>query len=241
MNVRRAELSPSGQERQERLPLETGLNSEVLRDHGALGVDMLARLNDRIRQMLRDEPELLIWKGFAHKEQRIAIAELALMVAHARRDRTGIHTPKQIAWAWSQLGRIKTLPKFLRWFAGTFFSEDKPEGIDCAFQFLQACEFGFPRTIAAVEALVRQAAPDADLSYAAYIAAMECWFRPAWMKELDEAGIPLPLAERLASFLGDVSGRAEALNAIRDLDSADSDNLDSIDKFILDLALNRDD
>jgi hypothetical protein len=198
---------------------------------------MLTWLDDRVREMLRDDPDTLIWKGFAQREQRIAIAELALKVAHTRGDRTGIHTPKQVAWTWSQLGRIRTLPKFLRWFASTFFSEKESEGIDCAFQFLQACEFSFPRTIAAVEALVRQALPDANVSYATYIAAMECWFRPPWMKEMDEAGIPLPLAERLAHYVGDVEDRTEALNAIRSLATDQLDELDSIDNFILDLAL----
>ena len=237
MNVGRAELSSSGQERQQRLPLETGLGPQLLRDHGALGIELLIRMKDRVRQMLRDDPASLIWRGFAHKEQRVAIAELALMVAHARQDRTGIHTPKQVAWAWSQLGRIKTLSKFLRWFAGTFFSERKSEGIDCSFQFLQACEFSFPRTIAAVEALVQEAMPDASVSYATYCAAMECWFRPSWMKELDEAGIPLPLAERLAYFVGDASGRAEALEIIRNLDLQGREEFDSTDRVILNLAL----
>lgn len=237
MNVQRAELSPAGQERQRRLPLDTGLSPEVLRNHGGLGVEMLTWLDNRIREMLREDKNTLIWKRFPQKEQRIAIAELALKVAHTRGDRTGIHTPKQVAWAWSQLGRIRTLPKFLRWFAGTFFPEDKPEGIDCAFQFLQACEFSFPRTIAAIESLVRQAVSDADVDYATYMAAMECWFRPPWMKELDEAGIPLPLAERLAPYIGEASGRAEALEAIRSLDTNEIGNLDSIDNFILDLAL----
>jgi hypothetical protein len=145
-----------------------------------------------------------------------------------------------VAWAWWQLYYFKALPKFLRWFADTFFKDDKPEGIDCAFQFLQACEFSFPRTIAAVESLVRQSAPDAEINYATYIAAMECWFRPPWMKELDEAGIPLPLAERLAPFVGDVVGRAAALEAIRGLIDHEFDGLDSIDTFILNLALGAD-
>jgi hypothetical protein len=85
--------------------------------------------------------------------------------------------------------------------------------------------------------LVRQAAPESDPGYGAYIAAMECWFRAPWMKELDEAGIPLPLAERLAPFVGDALGRAEALEAIRNLGPDDSDALDAVDRFILDLAL----
>jgi hypothetical protein len=237
MNVQRAELSSAGQERQRRLPLDTGLSAEVLRDHGALGADMLVRLDGRIREMLRDDPASLLLQGYADRAQRIALAELALMVAHSRRDPTGIHTPKQVAWAWLQLGRIKSLPKFLRWFVGTFFEEDKPQGIDSAFQFLQACEFSFPRTLAAVEALVLQAMPAAEVNYSPYIAAMECWFRPSWMKELDEAGIPLPLAERLALYVGNPSGGEAALETIRTLDDDDTGQLDAIDKFILELAL----
>lgn len=238
MNVQRAELSPLGQERQQRLPLDTGLTPDVLREHAALGVDLLMRMNERITEMLKGFPDLLIWKGFANKEQRIAIAELALMVAHARQDRTGLHTPRQVAWAWSQLGRIGSLPKFLRWFASTFFSDNKAEGIDNAFQFLQVCEFGFPRTLMAAEALVKKAVPDADLSYATYVVAMERWFRPSWMKELDESGIPLPLAERLAIYVGDATGRGEALDVIRSLDLESLSQFDTVDRFILKLALN---
>lgn len=236
MNVDRVELSPAGQDRQRRLPIETGLSAEILRDHGALGVELLGVLDDRVRRMLGDAPRSLLWRGYPDKDQRIAIAELALLVSHSRREQTGIHTSRQVGWAWSQLLQIKSLPNFLRWFARTFSRKDEAEGIDCAFQFLQACEFGFPRSLSAVEALVRAALPEADASYAGYIAAMECWFRPPWMKELDEAGIPLPLAERLGARIGDVAGRRQALEVIRGFDMDDG-TFDRIDRFIIDLAL----
>lgn len=238
MNVDRAELSPRGQQRQQRLPLETGLDGEIIRKHGAIGVDLLLRLNDRIKEMLEDDPGAVIWSGFPTRHQRIAIAELGLIVAFARRDPTGVRTPKRVAWAWAMLYEMESLPAFLRWFAGTFFADDEADGIDAAFQFLQACEFSFPRTLAAVEALVRQAVPGAEFSYGVYIAAMECWFRSAWMKELDEAGIPLPLAERLARFIGNPPGRTQALETIRNLSPQVMERLDEIDRFILDLALN---
>ena len=144
MNVDRAELSSTGRERQATLPRATGLSAQVLREHGALGVDLLMRLRNRIDEMLDDSPETLIWSGFPDKEQRKAVAELALMVAHERKDQTGVHTPAMIGWAWSQLNRVTTLPKFLRWFVGVWFEDDKPAGIDAAFQLLQACEFSFP-------------------------------------------------------------------------------------------------
>jgi hypothetical protein len=237
MNVDRSELSPSGQQRQESLPSTTGLSFEILRDHGALGVELLLNVNVRILETLRTSPEDLLWKGFPSKEQRIALAELVLMIAHARQDRTGLHTKKQVAWAWSQLGRIKTIPKFLRWFAGTFFETDKPAGVDAAFQFLQACEFGFPRAISAVEALILHARRESGIEYGAYIVGLENWFRPTWMKELDEAGIPLPLAERLSSRLAQPETRGAAIEQIKQLDLDLLDDIDSMDRFILRLAL----
>lgn len=236
MNVDRSELSRSGQERQQKLPTETGLSSDILKDHGAIGVELLLRLKTRVDEMIENDPNSLIWTGYAEREQRIAIAELVLLVAHARREPTGLHTPRQIAWGWSQLQYQKALPMFLHWFVDTFFKEDKGGGIDAAFQFLQACEFGFPRTLAAIEALVRQVQPDAEVSYAAYMTALELWFRPRWMKELDEAGVPLPLAERLAPFIGEQAGRLEAMEAIRKLDVGSIRQFDAIDSFILDLA-----
>jgi hypothetical protein len=58
------------------------------------------------------------------------------------------------------------------------------------------------------------------------------------MKELDEAGIPLPLAERLSRYLGQPSSRADAIERITALRWSEMDDLDAIDAFILNLALN---
>lgn len=238
MNVPRAELSLAGQDRQERLPFDSGISADVLKDHGAIGVELLQRLSQRIDEILEENPDFLLFNGFAHKEQRIAIADLVLMVAHAKQTPTGIHRAKQVGWAWSQLLYFRSsMPGFLKWFASTFFKDNIPAGIDAAFQFLQANEFSFPRTLAAVEALIRHKMPDADFSYAAYIAALECWFRPSWMKELDEAGIPLPLAERLSPYLGNPASRHDAMNAIRAMSPTARQRFDAIDHFVMELAV----
>jgi hypothetical protein len=236
MNVERSELSPAGLQRQDNLPGSAGLSAEILREHGGLGVDLLTTLRTRILQMLGQKPDSLIWTGYPNKEQRIAVAELALLVAHRRNDPTGIHTPKMVGWAWSQLQRISTLPKFLRWFVGTWFKDDKAAGVDAAFQFMQACEFSFPRTITAVEAIVLHLRSDAHASYGPFIVALENWFRPAWMKELDEAGIPLPLAERLAPHLNNPASRSDALRQIAALNLQRFPSFGDVDRFILSLA-----
>jgi len=238
MNVERNELSSNGRQRQDDLPRTTGLTPGFLKEHGGLGVELLLILRDRIAQILAVAPETLLWIGFPNKEQRKTLAELALIVAHSRRDPVGLHTNALVGWAWHQLGRVRTLPKFLSWFASLNIFEDKrAEGVDAAFQFLQACEFSFPRTLAAVDALVRLARPGANVDYGPYIVNLEKWFRPQWMKDLDEAGIPLPLAERLAPYLDDPSDRAEAIIQITALNWRSMEQLDEIDRFILALAI----
>lgn len=237
MNIERSELNPAGLQRQDNLPGTAGLSATILREHGGLGVELLTTLRTRIIQMLAQKPDALIWAGYPTKDQRIAIAELALLVAHSRRDPTGIHTPRMVGWAWSQLQKIRTLPKFLRWFTSTWFKDDKPAGVDAAFQFMQACEFSFPRTISAVEAIVLHLRADANVDYGPFIVALESWFRPAWMKEVDEAGIPLPLAERLAPHLNNPTSRSDALSQIAALDLQRFPSLGTVDRFILSLAI----
>jgi hypothetical protein len=237
VNVERGELSPAGQERQDRLATHTGISLQILRDHGGIGVELLAQTFTSIKSILDETPGFLIWTGIPNKEQRKAVAELALRIAHARREQTGLHTPAQVGWAWSQLRSTKTLGGFLRWFARTFFSEDAPAGVDAAFQFLQACEFSFPRSIAAIEALVLHANPGAAVNYSPFITLMENWFRPSWIKQLDEAGIPVPLSERLGKYIGPAATKADALNAIKNLRFHEIKDLDEIDRFILAHAL----
>lgn len=229
INVDREELSQEGRARFDRLPTQTGLPAEILREHGAMGTGLLQELAEKVQQLLTDAPSDLVWSGFPDKAQRIAAADLLLYVAHKRRETTGLHTPKQVAWAWSQLNYHQSMPSFLSWFVGTF---DGERPIDAAFQFLQACEFSFSRTLGVVEALVRHLEPSVSISYGAYIVGLENWFRPPWMKQLDEAGIPMPLAERLQKYLKSPNSRADALSQITNLDLA-MPELDDVDRFIL--------
>lgn len=235
MNVEEDELSASGRQRKSQLPANTGLSAAILREHGAIGFDHLMAAYERVQELLEEDESQLLWSGHPNKQQRIAAADVALKIARGRQEQTGLRTPKQVAWGWAQLDKISTLPKFLRWFAGTFHKDDEARGVDEAFRFLQACEFGFPRSMAATEALVRFARPGEEPKYGPYIAAMENWFRVPWMKQVDEAGIPLPLAERLARYLNNPIDRHAALVQIASLD-VDRLRLGQIDRLLIELA-----
>lgn len=239
MNVERENLSPPGQIRQDRLPDEVGLSPDILRTHGNLGIQLLMDVRQKVETMLNVDPGSLRWKGYPDREQRVAVAELALHVAHVRQDTTGIHSAKQVAWAWSQLRTARTLSGFLRWFARTFSRRDASDGVETAFQFLQACEFAFPRTLSAIAAVVNHCDRREDADYDVYLTDMENWFRPPWMKQLDEAGIPIPLAERLARHVGQARSRSDAMGTLAALDLDALEDLDEIDRFILHQAVLR--
>lgn len=236
MNVHESDLSEAGKARQAEIPFETGLSESLLREHAVIGVELLVSLSRRVQDLLAEAERSLVWKGYPDQEQRKALAELAVFVAQKSSDRIGLHTAKQVAWAWSQLKSIKTLPGFLRWFVRTFYSAQPAGGVDAAFQFLQACEFSFPRSLAAVEALVQEVQPDADIAYGPYIHALENWFRPQWMKQLDEMGIPLPLSERLSRSIGSTATRAEAVKRLRSMNLTGED-FDEMDRLIVQSAL----
>ncbi|MCJ2052865.1 hypothetical protein [Methylobacterium sp. J-070] len=57
------------------------------------------------------------------------------------------------------------------------------------------------------------------------------------MKQLDEAGIPIPLSERLWKYIGDVEDRVDALAAIKALPFDRISEFDEIDLFIISQSL----
>ena len=101
---------------------------------------------------------------------------------------------------------------------------------------LQACDASRPRSLAALEALVAVTSTRRRRTNGVYLTGMESWFRPAWMKQLDEAGIPLPLGERLRSELGGATTGREALMLLSKLDTHAIGHLTPMDRFIIQLA-----
>ncbi|MBW8358111.1 MAG: hypothetical protein K0M54_30170 [Pseudomonas sp.] len=236
MNVDRDALSYEGRIRQEELPEKSGIDQDTLREHGGIGVTTLVELDRFIRQRFKENPELFLWKGVPDKYQRRLLAELAVFIAKKRNERYGRISFKQVSWAWSQLNYYRALPDFLRWFTTIFGKEDEQENIDRAFSFLQACEFNFPKSIMAIQSLVRKVA-GVDVDYSLYVASLENWFRPSWMKQLDEIGIPMPLSERLSVYLGQPESMDQALLNLRRLNLDRIRGLGVVDRYLIGLAV----
>ena len=138
-----------------------------------------------------------------------------------------------MAWAWGKLGRNAPISDFLTWFQSVFSDEDTQGGIDRAFEFLSSCEFNQATAVGAVNALVREISQAAAVDYSFFIVELETWFRPAWMKELDEVGIPVPLSERLLPHLGRPEHYRDALISISELPPMILAELSKIDRMMI--------
>ncbi|TWE05936.1 helicase-like protein [Pseudomonas sp. AG1028] len=238
MNVDYDSLSYEGRQRQEELPEKTGLAEDVLKNHGGLGVNVLVLLREKIQDVLLKNPKSLMWSGKPSNSQRRVLAELVVFAAKQKNEGFGRLSFKQVSWAWSQLFYYKKTSGFLYWFTNKLGrSEEIDSSIDRVFQFLQACEFKFPQKVMAIESIVKSLVPTAKLDYSFYAAALESWFRPAWMKQLDEIGVPLPLSEKMARYLDSPISSDDAILQISKLNLKKIPDLGAIDKYLLKTAI----
>ncbi|HIE5956879.1 TPA: DEAD/DEAH box helicase [Pseudomonas aeruginosa] len=233
MNVDYESLSADGKQRQDELLEQTGLTEPVLKEHGGLGINMLILLREKIIEVMARSPNGLIWSGMPSNAQRRTLAELVVFVAKSKNERFGLFTYKQVSWAWSQLSYYQKTADFLSWFTIKFSAEEIEESIDRAFQFLQACEFKFPQKVMAIESIVKSLYPKSKIDYSFYAAALESWFRPSWMKQLDEIGVPLPLSERLSIYLRNPDSSEEAIQQISKLNTREISEIDVIDRYLI--------
>jgi hypothetical protein len=133
----------------------------------------------------------------------------------------------------------KTLPKFLRWFVGKFGDGDANAGLDRAFHFMSACEFDYPRALIATYDIVSDCFPEESFDWTFFIGGLERWFRPRWMKRLDEFGVPIPLSENLGARLSDEASVNDALAFFESIYFNENEKLNEGDTLFLELALFR--
>ena len=238
INVEDGDLDLDGLAAKQSVIDSSPLPLSVLRDHSHLGVALLNEINAKIIADLKKGADL-IWSGYPNAYQRIATADVALFIVHRVPGQSpGLHTPKQVAWAWDELSKSKSLGEFIAWFSSKFF-DCVNEGIEACFQFLQACEFAYPRALSVCESIVNVHVERSKSNYSLFTVELERWFRPGWMKTLDEMGVPVPLSERYAEDISDDASKAEAL--LRFASFSEGGRLIGVDATLYSYAFNSDD
>ncbi|MGO6696877.1 helicase-related protein [Rhizobium johnstonii] len=154
-----------------------------------IGLKSALELKEFTGAALEDGADL-IWQGVPQYKQIEAC--LSVISRIQRPHAFGAWSVAQLTFYIDQLRRSPTMRAFLldrdRDYKG------KPEGHDSIFKFMRACEYGLPQYLTALEIFVRQRQPLAN--YELFIGSLSSWFRPEVLKELDEEGVPVQIAER---------------------------------------------
>lgn len=233
LNLDSRELGPAGISRQLGLPLVFDVSAETLKKYGHFSGEALGEVKRHLKEALLRKSHHYIWSGQPNYNQKIALAAAIRPLLKAKVDKSTRLSEKQMAWAWGKLGRNAPISEFLTWFQSVFSDDDTQGGIDRAFEFLSSCEFNQATAVGAVNALVREISQAAAVDYSFFIVELETWFRPAWMKELDEVGIPVPLSERLLPHLGRPEHYRDALISISELPPMILAELSIIDRMMI--------
>lgn len=233
VNYEPSDLGPVGLERQRSLPFEYDLSLETLKQFGHFGPEILSDVKAQMVEELKVRRHRFEWSGHPDYNQRLSLAQIIRPLLQAKSDKTTRLSYKQMAWAWDMLLKKPTLSDFIFWFQVTFSKGEVQEGIERAFEFLSSCEFNHATAVAAVSELLREIDPTIDADYAFFTLELESWFRPPWVKELDEVGIPVPLSERLIPMLSRPTGYVEALVRIAQLSEEQLADFSDIDRRMI--------
>ncbi|RVG98504.1 DEAD/DEAH box helicase [Sinorhizobium meliloti] len=209
------EVSSRPDNRVRNLMQQLELDEAQLRLLSPVGIANAIRLREFAHAALADGGHL-VWQGVPKYSQIKAALEV---ICRIQKPQTfGAWSVSQLAYYIEQLRRSRTLRKFLLDSDENY--RGKPEGHDAIFKFLRACEYGLPQYFTALEVFVRQREPEVD--YSLFIGSLSSWFRPEILKELDEEGVPVQIAER---FYRNDDTKAMLLKRLETAIANDSDQL----------------
>ncbi|WP_273281343.1 DEAD/DEAH box helicase [Pseudooceanicola atlanticus] len=189
VHIDKPDRSPRSDSRFDYYRSQLGLEGDDLRLASSVGLDVATALKQEVSRSLGRNSQL-IWSGWPSWMQILELCEV--LCAHKQVNSFGAFSPKQLATLINKLRQSRTLKGFLLRQDESY--RGKPEGRDNIFKFLRACEYGLPQHFAVIELFVRQISDGAD--YSLFVGSISSWFKPEILKELDEEGIPIQIAER---------------------------------------------
>lgn len=212
--------SSRAEERVRDLRIQLGLDEAQLRLLSPIGLGRAVELKGFTEAAFKDGADLA-WQGIPTYKQIEAC--LGVICRIQKPQSFGAWSVSQLTFYIDQLRRSPTLRAFL--LARDKDYKGKPEGHDAIFKFLRACEYGLPQFFNAVETFVRQLDPLAD--YQLFIGTLSSWFRAEVLKELDEEGIPVQIAER---FYSDGDSKPRLIEKLENARSSPEDKLTDFEK-----------
>lgn len=223
IQLERDDLTARSRERVEWVYKQQVLSTETLR--GNRGIEPKAQI--ALASQIIENPEyyepLLRWSGMPSYEQLRAVSELIweYLIPDERR-RAGVSSGKQLAWKINRFRNTRSIHRLILEELAQQGEPDADAAVEDTLEFVRFWPtFNFPRLLMALDRIQREVLgargrPTGD--YAAFATSIENYFVPAGIAALDEYGVPLQIAMRIASSLDDVEDLDAVLLSLRSLD-----------------------
>lgn len=184
---------------------QTVLSLETLRANRGLSPERQLDTAERVRTMPRSERDLLVWSGRPTNEQARATLRLGFEYLLEPRQRRGINF--EMLWGQLQANRVN---------AGDFSAlvdsqqryarvgQSRGEVVSDVLRFQRNwMGFTIPSMLRGLHNIQSEVLPDLGMrvgNYEFLLREVEALYLPPGLAELDEYGVPLPLAQKLTSL-----------------------------------------
>lgn len=212
------------------------LSEDTIRLNGSIEPDTQNRLARALFEAMTERPDLYTWSGYPKKVQLIAVAELVMdYLSGPTLQNLGISSAKQLHWHLSRLSQDGGLRAYLSDVAnGVLPGQDVSTKIDEALKIARnIVSYRFPQDLMVVHNIQLEVASMLDLvagDYSVYADAANHLFLPATIAALDEYGVPLQIARKIAGYLEPHHVLDDVISKLRGLDPDDIDLLTDFER-----------
>lgn len=176
-----------------------GLSREELKRFSSLGLADLSKIKEEVANELARNSRL-VWTSWPDWSNLLACCKVICSVKLPRK--MGVRSAAQLAHYLDKLRRSRTMKAFFQWHSDTYKGDFSQ--VDQVFRFLRACEYNLPEYFAAIELFLQKMGRRPNFAVA--LGGLPKWFRAEPLKNLEERGIPIQIAERFYRS-GDTVGR----------------------------------
>lgn len=206
VHIAEEDASPKINDRIREIASRLDLNPAELKIASSVGLENALALKQYVEEAHRNEA-LIHWAQFPTYPKILAVCEIICKVKQPRT--FGMKSPNQLAYFLKRLRQRRSMKAFFHWYTDSYWGS--PSAQDNVFKFLRRCEYGLPQWFAVVELFAKKLDPETD--YSQFTTDMPRWFRPEILKQLDERGVPIQIAERYHRIGDDLASLSTRLVA----------------------------
>lgn len=201
------DLAPESRDRLHALFLNSTLTPETLRLNRHTPVEVQERIATRLRSNPNAYGDLLGWRGVPNGAQLEAVCNILFeyLEGNVLPD-YGVHSGPSLAWHLNALRTEQDLSGYVRhWIEDRSPEQTPSDAVEMALKFVRnvACQ-RLPRDLMVIDAIQREVLTASGLKagdFAVFAEQAENLFMPPALFALDEYGVPIQTAQRLASRL----------------------------------------